>query len=181
MIRGRGVEHRLSPLGWRQMWAAVGDVAPWDQVISSPMLRCLPFATELASRFALPLAVEPLLHEIGMGDWEGRRRQDIAAQDPEAFNAVHADPVRNRPPNGERLEALGARVGEVYARQLASYPGRRLLIVCHAGVTRAILGYAMGADPTAWFRLRIDYAGVSRIRHGRFGPGVEFVNARRVR
>lgn len=181
MIRGCGLDDPLSDLGWRQMREAVGGQAPWDQILSSPMARCRPFALELAGRHGLPLIVEPQLREIGMGLWEGRRPEEVAAAEPEAYAAFRTDPVSHRPPEGEPLAALAARVGHVYRRLLKLYPGRRLLIVAHAGVTRAILGQALDAEPAVWYRLRIDYAGVSRIRHGRFGAAVDHVNVRRVR
>ena len=181
MIRGNGCDHRLNALGWQQMRAAVGDAAPWDQIISSPMARCREFAVELAGRHGLPLAVEPQLREIGMGRWEGRRPADIAAAAPAAYDAFRHDPVSNRPPGGERLEALRARIGAAYDRQVAAWPGRHLLIVCHAGVSRAVIGHLLGADTASWYRMRIDYAGVTRIRHSRHGASIECVNARRVR
>jgi probable phosphoglycerate mutase len=181
MIRGQGVDHPLSALGWEQMRAAVGAFAPWHQVISSPMARSREFARELANRHGLPLAVDPAFREIAMGGWEGRRSAEIAEQEPEAFSAFRRDPVANRPPGGERLEALQARIGRAYDRQVAAYPGRHLLIVCHAGVSRAIVGHVLNADPEHWYRIRIDYAGLTRVRHDRFGTSLEFVNAERLR
>lgn len=181
MVRGRDADHPLSPLGWQQMWDAVGELAPWDQIVSSPLARCREFACALAARHALPLIIEPRLHEIGMGTWEGRRHREIARSEPEAFIAFYRDPVRNRPPGGETLAALRARVGEVYDRLVALYPGRHLLVVCHAGVARAILGHVLQAQPERWYRMRIDFAGLCRIRHKAVGPCVEYVNVRRLR
>jgi probable phosphoglycerate mutase len=180
MIRGNGCDHPLSALGWRQMWDALGDAAPWDQVVSSPMARCRHVAAAVAGRLGLPLAVEPQLREIGMGRWEGRRRAEIEVEEPQAYLAFLRDPVANRPPGGERLEALRARIGAAYERQVAAWPGRHLLIVCHAGVSRAVVGHLLGADNERWYRMRIDYAGITRIRHGRFGPSIQCINAPRV-
>lgn len=181
MIRGQGVDHPLSPLGWQQMWAAVGTEPHWDQIISSPLARSREFAGALAAHHGLPLAVDRELREVAMGDWEGRRPTEVAEQEPELFQAFRRDPVANRPPRGERLEALQARIGRAYDRQVAAYPGRRLLIVCHAGVSRTIVGHVMEAAPQHWYRIRIDYAGITRVRHDRFGASLEFVNAERVR
>jgi len=181
MIRGNHIDHPLSVLGWHQMREAVSEADGWDLVVSSPMARCRPFAAEIAGRFKLPLIVEPRLHEIHMGAWEGMRRAEVAVAHPEDYLAFCRDTVAHRPPGGERLEALIARVSPIHDRLLAHYPGRRMLVVCHAGVARAILCHVLGADPLAWSRLRIDYAGLSRIRHGRFGPTVDFINARRIR
>jgi len=181
MIRGRDADHPLSALGWEQMRAAVGDLAPWERIVSSPLARCREFACELAGRHALPLIIEPQLHEIGMGAWEGRRHREIARSDPEAFIAFYRDPVHHRPPGGETLEALRARVGGVYDRLVALNPGRHLLLVCHAGVSRAILGHLLEANPARWYRMRIDFAGLCRIRHKPTGPCIEYVNARQLR
>lgn len=184
MIRGQGVDHPLSSAGWRQMWTAVGpdpyrDQIPyWDQIISSPMMRCREFAVRLSAQQGLPMAVEPELREIAMGAWEGRRPTDLAHEEPDAFAAFRRDPVANRPPGGERLEAFQQRIGQAYDRQVAAYPGRRLLIVCHAGVSRAVIGHVLDADPQCWYRIRIDYAGLTRVRHDGFGASLEFVNAR---
>jgi probable phosphoglycerate mutase len=184
MIRGNGCDHPLSETGWAQMRAAVADAGgrlPWQQVVTSPMARCRAFAVELAGRLGLPLAVEPELREIGMGAWEGLRPAEVAAAHPDAFLAFRSDPVAHRPPGGEQLADFRRRVARAYERQLAHWPGRHLIIVCHAGVSRALIGHALGAGDAAWYRIAIDYAGMSRIRHGRFGASVEFVNARRAR
>jgi probable phosphoglycerate mutase len=178
--RGNGTDDPLSVLGWSQMADALGQSAHWDQVISSPMSRCRVFATDLAGRHGLPLVVDPNLIEVGMGAWEGRARSDVAEQEPERYAAFYHDPVAERPAGAEPLERLVARVSDAYARHLAAYPGRRLLIVCHAGVMRALVGHLLGADARRWYRIRIDYAGLVRVRHGRLGPSIEWVNAVRL-
>ncbi|MBK1717855.1 histidine phosphatase family protein [Thiocystis violacea] len=176
--RGHGVDDPLSPAGWEQMRQALGGRPHWDQILSSPMRRCRLFASALAQRHALPLAIDPAFREIGMGAWEGRLHAEVAATEPDRLAVFQRDPVGGRPPGAEPLAVFLARIADAYERQIAAYPGRRLLIVCHAGVTRAILGHVMRADPERWSRIRIDHAGISRIRAGRFAPSVEFVNRR---
>jgi probable phosphoglycerate mutase len=46
---------------------------------------------------------------------------------------------------------------------------------------RALTGRVLNADPERWYRIRIDYAGLVRIRHGSCGPALEFVNAAALR
>ncbi len=181
MIRGCDADHPLSELGWQQMWAAVGEYAHWDQIIASPLARCREFAGALAARHQLPLAIEPQLHEIGMGSWEGRVHREIAVTEPAAFIAFYHDPVNHRPPGGESLAALSQRVSTVYDRLIQLYAGKHVLIVAHAVVTRAILGHVLKAEAARWYRIQIDFAGVCRIRHDRFGPGIQFINAERLR
>ncbi|MBK1649851.1 histidine phosphatase family protein [Rhabdochromatium marinum] len=181
MIRGQHADHPLSPLGWQQMNEAVGAAAPWTQIVSSPLSRCRAFASDLAGRHQLPLIIEPELREISMGRWEGRLHREIATTEPEAFINFYRDPATHRPPGGETLEALLARVGPVYDRLVEQHPGQHLLISAHAGVIRAILGHLLKAEPRHWYRLRIDFAGLSRVRHDRFGAGIQYINAQRLR
>ena len=175
--RGNGSDDPLSAKGWTQMRAALCGPAPWQQVISSPMARCRAFAAEIAAAHGLPLAVEPGLIEIGMGEWEGRTHDAVARDDPALFDAFYRDPLAIRPPGGEPLLAFQSRVATAYERQVASHPGRHILICAHAGVMRALVGHLLDARPQRWYRLRIDYAGIVRVRHGRLGPVVECVNA----
>ena len=116
-----------------------------------------------------------------MGSWEGHTPEALHRTDPEALEACRRDPVGQRPPGGESLASLSERVGRVYDGLLSGYPGRHLLVVCHGVVSRALIGRALRAAPECWYRIRIDYAGVTRIRHDRFGASLQCVNARRVR
>ncbi len=162
--RGWGIDDPLSPRGWEQMRQAIGDRCCWDQILSSPLQRCRSFATALAGRCGLPLAIDPDLREIGMGSWEGRSYQLVQAQEPERFAAFRRDPVGVRPPGGEPLDRFQQRVVGVYERQIHLYPGQRLLVICHAGVIRAILGYVLACPADRWYRLQVGHAAISQIR-----------------
>ena len=179
--RGNGTNDPLSELGWQQMWRAVGEENPWHQVVTSPLERCRAFAAALACRHELPLAVEPELREVGMGSWEGRTPAEVREREPASYERFYRDPVGQRPPGAEPLENLIVRVGRAYDTLVACHPGRHLLLVVHAGVMRALAGRVLRAAPERWYRIRIDYAGLIRIRHGTFGPVLEYLNARRLR
>jgi probable phosphoglycerate mutase len=179
--RGNGTNDPLSDVGWGQMWQALGDESPWHRVVSSPLERCRSFAAALASQRGLPLVVEPQLREVGMGSWEGRTPDEVREREPDSYEAFYRDPLRQRPPGAEPLETLIERVGRAYDRLVCGHPGQHLLLVVHAGVMRALTGRVLNADPERWYRIRIDYAGLVRIRHGSFGPALEFVNAAALR
>ena len=174
--RGDGVDDPLSEKGWQQMWAAVGDPVPWQRVVSSPLQRCQAFAVALAEKHRLPLSVEQRFREVGQGVWEGLTPDEILQRDPDAYAAFHNDPRRNRPPGAEPLEAFGQRVAEALEELFSDRPGEHLLVVAHAGVIRAALGYVLQSDPVAWYRTRIDNAALTRFRRGPYGNKLEFHN-----
>ena len=133
--RGHGVDDPLSDKGWQQMWAAVGDDAPWHHIISSPMRRCSEFAGALSERHDLPVTVDERLKEVGFGAWEGRTATEIRQDDNQAYENFYRDPVNARPAGAEPLDDFMRRVSAAYEDVVSLYPGKHCLIVAHAGVT----------------------------------------------
>lgn len=175
-FRGDGIDDPLSEKGWSQMWRAVGGHAPWDRIVTSPMQRCRAFAERLGDRHGLPVDIEPRFREVGFGSWEGATPDEILEREPESYAAFYRDPVHHRPPGAEPLQAFGMRVNGALADAIRKFPGRHLLVVAHAGVIRAALGHVLEADPAAWYRTRIDNAGLTRLRSGPHGTRLEFHN-----
>ncbi len=165
LYRGATVDDPLSEKGWRQMWQAVGETCHWDHIVSSPLQRCLAFAEALAERHGLPLESDAELREVGFGDWEGLSPGEVEQRDPEGYAAFYRDPVACRPPGAEDLLHFGRRVATAYDRIARSGEGTRVLVVAHAGVVRATLGHVLQAPPRAWYRVKVDNAGITRFLH----------------
>lgn len=178
--RGDGADDPLSDKGWQQMWDAVSDNVPWGQVVTSPMQRCHAFARALQERHGLPVEIDTRFREVGQGDWEGRSPDEIIARDEQEYHAFYQDPQRNRPPGSEPLEAFGARVAEALEFLFQHYQGKHVLVVAHAGVIRAALGYILQSEPVAWYRARINNAAFTRFMSGRYGRKLEFHNRTRL-
>ncbi len=176
LYRGASIDDPLSEKGWRQMWQAVGEQNHWDQIITSPMLRCLAFARALADRHELPVAVERDFREVGFGDWEGHSPDSIRQSHPGEYQAFYTDPVNNRPRNAEDLYQFGTRVATALERAASESGGRNILIIAHAGVIRAALGYVMQAPAAAWYRVRVNNAGISRFQFTSLGKQLVFHN-----
>lgn len=175
-FRGDGVDDPLSEKGWQQMWRAVGDDVPWNRIVTSPLQRCRAFAEALAQRHGLPLQVESRFREVGFGRWEGSTPDEIQTRDPQGYIAFYRDPVHSRPQGAESLEDFGARVSGALHDAIRDCPGEHLLVVAHAGVIRAVLGHVLQAQPVAWYRVRIDNAGLTRLRANSAGSRLEFHN-----
>lgn len=174
--RGHGIDDPLSETGWEQMWSAIGTVSPWQSVVTSPLRRCQDFADALASRFGLHVTVDERFREVGFGTWEGRSRSEIQRTAPGEYEAFYRDPVHSRPEGAEDLIEFQERVGSAYDQVVRDRTGEHTLIVTHAGVIRAVIARNLRTDPAGMYRIHVPNAGVSRIRHGRFGARLEFVN-----
>lgn len=174
--RGNGIDDPLSDTGWAQMWESLNGYSSWDQVVSSPMRRCSEFGQELANKYGLPFLIEERFKEVGFGSWEGRTREEIQSTSPEAYEAFYRDPVKSRPPGAEPLEAFFTRVADGYDELIESYSGQHIMVVGHAGVIRAVLAHVLHIPPAVAYRVKIDNAGITRIRHKELDVSLEFHN-----
>jgi alpha-ribazole phosphatase len=167
-VRYRGaLDDPLSERGWAQMRAAVGQHCPWQTIVSSPLQRCAAFARSLAEQHALPLEIEPGLHEMRFGAWEGRTPTEIMATTPAALERFWRDPLTYPPPEGESLPDCKSRVVAAWQALLARHVGNHVLVVGHGGMIRLVLCHILEIPLQRLWRLEVPYATLSRIRiHG---------------
>ncbi len=143
------------------MWASTPETLQWDVIISSPLLRCAEFSQALAARMQCPYEIVDAMKEIGFGAWEGKTPEEIIAADAMALERFYADPVHNRPAGAESLEDFSARVWQAYSEIAEKHPGKRVLIVAHAGVARAVIANVLRMSlDDVYSRLKIEYGAV---------------------
>lgn len=164
-FRGR-IDDALTERGWSQMRAAVGDAAPWQGVVSSPLQRCAAFADELAGRHSLPLQLEDGLRELDFGAWEGRSAAELWETDADALGRFWNDPYAFTPPDGEPLSAFEARVLGAVERLQRQHAGRHLLLVTHGGVMRLLLARARGLPRSDLLQVEVGHGALHRLRVG---------------
>lgn len=163
--RYRGqVDDPLSEKGWAQMRAAVGESAPWDRIVSSPLARCRAFAETLAGAHGLPLTLDERLKEVGFGAWEGKTAAEIEADAPGTLARFKADPVNARPAGAEPLAGFHARVAAALDELLAQHAGEHLLLVGHAGVIRMAFAWALHVPLENAYRIEVASASLTRLR-----------------
>jgi alpha-ribazole phosphatase/probable phosphoglycerate mutase len=163
MFRG-AIDDPLSPRGWEQMRAAVGDCRAWDAVVSSPLARCAAFARELAAHLDQPLEIVADFSEISFGVWEGRAVAEVHATDPLAIARFWRDPVAHPIPGGEPVEVFDRRIGRAWDALLESHRGRHVLLVAHGGTIRMILRRLLEMPMRRIWRIEVPFAALSRIR-----------------
>lgn len=148
----------------------------WAAVVASPLARARETA-EIATHWsAQDVEVDPDWREMDFGDWEGRSRADLAADD--RFAAFYADPEANPPPNGENASAVRARV-DAALRRLAARRDDPVLVVAHGGTIRMALSILVGLPLERLWAVRIACATRVRVEmgthpeHGLWGEIVE--------
>lgn len=165
------IDDPLSDKGWQQMREAVGEHKPWQQVISSPLLRCSEFAKELTQRHQLPLATDARWQEIGFGVWEGKTAAEIKAGDPDILTRFWQDPLGNRPSGAEPMQQFYDRVSTAWQDLLAQHSGQHVLVVCHAGVIRMSMLFLLGIPLQHVFRIQVGNASITRFEVEQFEGG----------
>lgn len=163
--RGKFTDHSLSNKGLQQMADKIEKhKVTWDRIISSPLKRCAIFSNELSNTLNIPLEFNNDLKEISFGQWDGQLTEDVWRSQPDKVELWLKDPVKYPPPEGEAADVFSNRVVSVCESLVKKYPGERLLIVCHGGVMRALLGYCLSIKFEYLSRFEVPYACFSRIQ-----------------
>lgn len=154
----------LSETGWRQMWQAVGAAPPWQHIITSPLQRCRAFAQQLSERHGIPLSEDARFMEVGFGEWEGHTAEELRARNPDQWQRFFDDPITQRPAGAEPLAEFAARVIDAWENAVQQHREQHLLVICHAGVIRALMTQVLGAPLSAMYRIQVETGALTRIR-----------------
>jgi broad specificity phosphatase PhoE len=154
---GSRIDPGLSEQG-RQQAHTAGNLLhgrPLAAVVCSPLLR----ARETAA-LAVPTAVpeiDPRLQELDWGEITGLTFPQVEQRFPEVAAAWLRDgwPA---PPGGEHPQALWRRTATAVLDLHRAHPEGDVLVVCHGGVIRAIVGAARGLSLGDAWRIRTPHA-----------------------
>ncbi len=157
----RGItDDPLTETGWQQMRQQCGDQR-WDVVISSPLRRCLDFASHLNQR-QMPMEIDAAWAEIDFGNWEGLSAEQINQQCPDALAAFYADPAAYTPPNAESYTDFAMRAQSAWKKTVTAFGGQRVLVVTHAGVIRALFSQLLAIPPRQSLQIDVPHACLTR-------------------
>ncbi len=140
-----------------------GRLRTYDRVLAAPARA----ARETAAALGFDADVDTALRDGDYGRWRGRTLKEVAEREPEAFAAWLGDPAA-APHGGEPLAALIERAGGWLAESLAREGAT--LAVTHASFVRAAIVCALGAGPSAFWRIDVAPLGLARLsgREGRW-------------
>jgi alpha-ribazole phosphatase len=142
--KGRGQMHRLAGMLEDKKIAAV---------YSSDLIRSTKGAAIISDRLGISYTPLPELRERSVGAWEGLTAEEIKARFPEQYAAWRADLLNYRPPGGECLIDVSARILPVFKRLVASHPEQEIAMLLHGGVNRVILADVLRMELSNMFRM----------------------------
>jgi len=163
IFRGRG-EVALSPAGLKQ----AGELRDYfsgrqvQRVISSPLRRAA--ATAAVCFPGLAVELQELVNNLDLGLWAGRKKKEIAREEPGLWRRWLEEPERMAFPGGESLAAMKARTRH-FNRLLAAAGEERIAVVTHRSVLKALLAEALGLGEKWFWKFHLDNASVTVLLH----------------
>ena len=132
----------LSDRGVAQANALVSELVPEkiDIVVSSDLRRAAETAAILAEARGLRPLLNPRLRELDIGNWAGLTRGQIERAAGAVLRRFDDGDLDVRPGGGENLREMLQRAQSAVSELVDAHPGRRLAIVTHLGVIRALFG-----------------------------------------
>jgi broad specificity phosphatase PhoE len=143
-------------------------------VLSSPLERTLETARPIARDHGLEVEVDQRLTELDVGDWTGRRFDELA-DDPRwrRYNTLRSI---TPPPGGELMIDVQQRAVATLIDATRRHAHGTVALVSHADVLRALLLFALGMPIDALARLEVLPARISVLVVDDGGPRVLQVN-----
>ncbi len=151
MRNGHG-DPALHPEGEAQARAVAERLKrdPLAAIYVTMLRRTHQTAAPLAACLGLTPQIDPDLHEIHLGDWDGGLYRIKAAENAPEFQRAFARQEWGEIPNAETTSALHARVRRGLLRIAAAHPDQRVAVVVHGGVVGAAMAIASGAQAFAF-------------------------------
>jgi broad specificity phosphatase PhoE len=141
---------------------------------TSPLERACETAAPIAQQFDLTPEIHEAISEIDIGEWAGR---DFAAlhDDPHWASWNNARGV-TRPPGGETMLEVQARVVRHIERARGAHPDQGVVLVSHGDVIKAALLYFLGMPIDGYRLFDIGPASISTLAVGDWGAKVLSMN-----
>jgi len=165
-------------LGYRLRNELSGPIEPSgltgsiNALYASDLARAWQTAQIVGEAYGLAPRPEPRLRELSFGEWQGLTYQEIGERDPEALAAWNRDRVNCRPPGGESLGAMAARVRALLDDVRRDYRDGTVVLVSHGGTIRIILCVLLGHPLADYWQFAVDNTAIAEIEVHTLGPVV---------
>ena len=129
-----------------QAFATAYAPVAWDAIYTSPMLRTRQTADALCRLTGVQPIVEDGLKEIGYGEWEGLKQDEVKERWPEAYQYWADDVASRGTPGGDTAFHVAARAMRVVETIRSNHERGNVLLVSHKATLRVITCALLGLD-----------------------------------
>lgn len=119
---------------------------------------------------------EARLQEMAYGAWEGLTWEEVRRRYPVEWQAWARDQENAPPHGGERLSALGRRVGELARELRTRHGGQTVLLVGHGGSLRALICVTFGIPLPRYGNLALGNTALSELHLSPGGATLHTLN-----
>lgn len=139
ILAGRAPNIPLSKQGYAEREKLLQRLggARFDQIISSPIQRCL----ETIELFESNPTIVHDFQEVDYGDWTGKKMSSLSRK--REWRKIHSNPTSVRFPNGETLPEVQVRALNGIANSVRPR-AKNVLIVTHADIIKVLILHALG-------------------------------------
>ena len=153
----------LNERGFSQAKETAKAAADWGHcaIYSSPLIRTVQVAEEIAKITPMPVSEKPGLKELSLGDLEGVTGEEMRNKWPEVFSAWRSNPEKVSMPNGESLFQLRERCWQAILdiEQIHSADDS-VVVISHNFAIRSIVGELLGVPLEFFHRMSLNLASV---------------------
>lgn len=169
---GDGSDPELSVLGRQDAVAAAKAVAKLlkffglsepSRVIHSPMLRTTQTAQTIGSELGIALTADDRLREISFGQWDGLEMTTLESENQAAVSTWRGS-MTQKPPGGESLTELKARVGELLTELQTNHAGETVVLATHMMPLRTMAALSLPGSESIFWGFNFSPGGISIIR-----------------
>jgi probable phosphoglycerate mutase len=123
---------------------------PIHAVYVTKLRRTQETAEPLCRHLGIEPVIEPNLHEVNLGDWEGGLFRIKAAENDPICVRVYQEQRWDIIPGAEPAEVFHARIRQGLNHIAADHPDQLVVAVVHGGVIGHIIAHATEARPFAF-------------------------------
>ena len=153
----------LNERGFAQAKETAKAAAEWGHcaIYSSPLIRTVQVAEEIAKVTPMPVTKDPGLKELSLGDLEGVTGEEMRNGWPEVFEFWRSNPEKISMPNGESLVQLRERAWQAILDIEQKHSAEdSVVVISHNFAIRSIVGELLGVPLEHFHRMSLDLASV---------------------
>ncbi len=158
----------------RRVGKALKDF-PVKAVYSSPLLRCLETAREIAKHHNLEVIKKEGFREIDHGEWEGLLAEEVERKYPELLKLWRERPAEVKMPGktGESLKDVYDRAVKAFEEVVSQHSDEDLIVIVgHDATNKVLMCYLLGTSLNKFWAFKQANCGITVLEYNSKTKGV---------